>query len=106
MSSFVGAEASSGLLNDRVGAVHPFNTTMIKSRVSISFIPVKQVYKYKDNELSSWSIEDTVQAARDEWNPDVLSNIRVDTAAQANKVFFIILWDHWIFYRNADTCGC
>jgi putative alpha-1,2-mannosidase len=75
-------------LNDRVGAVFSFNTTEVKSRVGVSFMSVEQACRHKDDELSSWSIEDAAQAAREEWNRDVFSKIRVDTGETANKVCF------------------
>ena len=74
--TFTGSTARSGPLNDRVGAVFSWdNVTEVKSRVGISFMSVDKACAYKDAELSTWSIEDAMQAARDEWNRDVFSKV-------------------------------
>ena len=95
-------KARAGPLNDRVGAIFSWNTTsnetsIIKSRVGISFISVEQACVYKDDELSSWSVEETAQAARDEWNRDVFSKIRVDTSHAANKTRLALLYSSLYF---------
>jgi len=84
-------------MNDRVGAVFTWsNTTEIKSRVGISFMSVDKVCTYKSSELT-WSIEDATRAARDEWNRDVFSKIRVDTSAAANKTRLALLYSSLYF---------
>ncbi|KAK3214845.1 hypothetical protein GRF29_19g1477834 [Pseudopithomyces chartarum] len=95
-------KARAGPLNDRVGAIFSWNatsngTSTVKSRVGISFMSVDQACAYKDDELSSWSIEKTAQAARDEWNRDVFSKIRVDTSDAANKTRLALLYSSLYF---------
>lgn len=100
--TYTGSKAKAGPLNNRVGAVFSWNgtangTTMIKSRVGISFMSVEQACAYKDDELSTWSIQDTARAARDEWNRDVFSKIRVDTSDKANKTRLALLYSSLYF---------
>ena len=66
--TFTGNSARSGPMNDRVGAVFSWdNVTEVKSRVGISFMSVDKACAYKNSELPNWSIDDTMQAAREEW---------------------------------------
>jgi putative alpha-1,2-mannosidase len=96
--TFTGLSAKSGPLNNRVGAVFSWdNATEVKSRVGISFMSVEKACAYKDAELSSWSIEDTAQAARDEWNRDVFSKIQVDVSEKANKTRLALLYSSLYF---------
>ncbi|KAI8931791.1 hypothetical protein NX059_011428 [Plenodomus lindquistii] len=95
--TYTGSSARSGPLNDRVGAVFTWsNTENVKSRVGISFMSVEKACAYKNAELS-WSIEDTAQVARDEWNRDVFSKIRVDISAAANKTRLTLLYSSLYF---------
>ncbi|CAI6331993.1 unnamed protein product [Periconia digitata] len=99
-ATFTGASARSGPQSDRVGAVFSWNNTddssTIKSRVGISFISVSKACEYKNQELS-WSIEETTQAARDEWNRDVFSKIRADVSERANKTRLALLYSSLYF---------
>jgi putative alpha-1,2-mannosidase len=95
--AFTGSTARSGPMNDRVGAVFTWNNiTEIKSQVGISFISVDKACAYKKSELT-WSIEETAQAAREEWNRDVFSKIRVDTSEKANKTRLALLYSSLYF---------
>lgn len=96
--TFTGNTARSGPMNDRIGALFTWsNATEIKSRVGISFMSVDKACAYKNAELSTWSIEDTAQAARDEWNRGVFSKIRVDTSERANKTRLALLYSSLYF---------
>ncbi|KAE8857708.1 hypothetical protein PTNB73_08956 [Pyrenophora teres f. teres] len=96
--AFTGSTARSGPMNDRVGAVFTWNNiTEVKSRVGISFMSIGKACAYKNSELSSWSIKETTQAARDEWNRDVFSKIRVDTSESANKTRLALLYSSLYF---------
>lgn len=96
--TFTGTTARSGPLNDRVGAVFSWsNATEVKSRVGISFKSVDKACTYKDAELSSWSIEGTMQKARDEWNRDVFSKVRVSVSEAANKARLALLYSSLYF---------
>lgn len=99
--TFSSSGARSGPLNDRVGAIFSWNsssaTAQIKSRVGASFISIDKACAYKNQELASWDIQSTAQAARDEWNRDVFSKIRVDTSAKANKTRLAMLYSSLYF---------
>ena len=98
--TYTGSSARSGPQSDRVGAIFSWNGTddsaEIKSRVGISFMSVEKACAYKNEELS-WSIEETTQAARDEWNRDVFSKVRVDTSEKANKTRLALLYSSLYF---------
>lgn len=95
--TFTGSAARSGPMNDRVGALFTWsNSTQIKSRVGISFMSIDKACAYKDSEIS-WSVEDTTKAARDEWNRDVFSRIRVDTSEKANRTRLALLYSSLYF---------
>lgn len=94
---FTGSSARSGPMNDRVGAIFTWgNTTAVRSRVGISFMSVDTACAYKNAEIT-WSIEDTAKAARNEWNRDVFSKIRVDTSTSANKTRLTLLYSSLYF---------
>ncbi|KNG50959.1 glycoside hydrolase family 92 protein [Stemphylium lycopersici] len=96
--TFTGNTAHSGPMNDRVGAVFTWsNVTEIKSRVGISFMSVEKACAYKNSELSTWSIDYTAKAARDEWNRDVFSKIRVDASESANETRLALLYSSLYF---------
>jgi putative alpha-1,2-mannosidase len=96
--TYTGNSARSGPMNDRVGAVFTWNNaTKVKSRVGISFMSVDKACAYKNSELASWSIEETAQATRNEWNRDVFSKIRVDTSVSANKTRLALLYSSLYF---------
>ncbi|KAK6834049.1 glycosyl hydrolase [Apiospora arundinis] len=63
--------ASSGPMNDRVGAVFSWKaeTQMVVSRVGISFISASKACKFKDEEIPTWNLNDTVNAAVAEMEP-------------------------------------
>ncbi|KAF2117322.1 glycosyl hydrolase family 92-domain-containing protein [Lophiotrema nucula] len=99
--TFRGSEARSGPLNDRVGAIFSWNGTnslsLIKSRVGVSFMSVDKACAYKNEEVASWDIQQTAQAARDEWNRDVFSKIQVDASPSANKTRLALLYSSLYF---------
>ncbi|KAF2463050.1 glycosyl hydrolase [Lindgomyces ingoldianus] len=99
--TFHGFSARSGPLSDRVGAVFSWNGTSssdhVKSRVGVSFISVSKACDYKNQELSSWDINQTAQAARDEWNRDVFSKIQVNTSPSANQTRLALLYSSLYF---------
>lgn len=98
LPTFTGTTAQSGPLNDRVGALFSWkNATQVKSRVGISFMSVDKACSYKDAEISTWSIKDTMQQARNEWNRDVFSKVRVDTSESANRTRLALLYSSLYF---------
>ena len=68
--------ASSGPMNDRIGALFTWDdgpSANISSKIGISFISSDRADSYKNTEITSWILSDTVDAARKEWNQDVFS---------------------------------
>ncbi|KAK7967859.1 glycosyl hydrolase [Apiospora aurea] len=92
--------ASSGPMNDRVGAVFSWKaeTPVVTSRVGISFISASKACKFKDEEIPTWNLSDTVDAAVAEWNRDVFSKIRVATEGEsANRTNLVLLYSSLYF---------
>ncbi|KAF2159441.1 glycoside hydrolase family 92 protein [Zasmidium cellare ATCC 36951] len=90
----------SGPLTDRVGAVFVFSNSTartVKSRVGISFISVEKACAYKNQEIRSWNLNDTVSAAVKEWNQDVFSKIQVATDSTQNRTNLVLLYSSLYF---------
>lgn len=78
-----------GAINDRIGAVFSFDSgaaSTVKSRVGVSFTSVEQACNYRDDEIPTWTLNDTVDATVKEWNEDVFSRIRVDTDESTSNI--------------------
>lgn len=78
-----------GAINDRIGAVFTFKdgaASTVKSRVGVSFTSIEQACKYKDDEIPTWLLSDTVDAAVNEWNEDVFGRIQVDTDEKTSNI--------------------
>lgn len=58
----------------------------MKSRVGVSFTSIEQACRYRDDEIPTWSLNDTVDAAVKEWNEDVFSRIQVDTDQETSNI--------------------
>ncbi len=89
-----------GALNDRIGAVFTWKNSeaaQISSRIGISFLSVSKACKFKDDEIPSWDLNDTVSAAVKEWNTDVFSKIQVPTDDTANTTNLILLYSSLYF---------
>ncbi|KAL4810093.1 glycosyl hydrolase family 92-domain-containing protein [Aspergillus unguis] len=72
--------ASSGPMNERVGAVFTWSSgeaSTIISRIGISFISTEKAQSYIRSEIPSWKLNDTVESAVQEWNKDVFSKVQV-----------------------------
>ena len=93
--------ARSGWMNDRIGAVFTWSDTSprsIKSKVGISFVSVDNACRYKDQEISSWNLDNTVSAAVTKWNDNVFSKVRVSTEGPSvNKTNLILLYSSLYF---------
>ncbi|KJX99290.1 glycosyl hydrolase like protein [Zymoseptoria brevis] len=91
----------SGPLTDRVGAIFSWsgssNSSSIKSRVGISFISVEKACMFKDQEIKSWNLDDTVEAAVQEWNKDVFSKIQVPVDPSQNQTNLALLYSSMYF---------
>ncbi|KAK7752139.1 hypothetical protein SLS62_005883 [Diatrype stigma] len=101
---------TSGPMNDRVGAVFSFDSShsddgsssssraVVRSRIGISFISTEKACSFKDSEIASWDLNDTVTAAVDEWNRDVFSRIQVPTDDEsANRTNLALLYSSLYF---------
>jgi putative alpha-1,2-mannosidase len=86
---------------DTVGALFTWNRTepasSLRSRIGISFISEEQACAFKEAEIPSWDLRDTVDAAVDVWNRDIFSTIRVDTGESANKTDLTLLYSMLYF---------
>lgn len=85
--------------DDRVGALFSWgnSTSSVRSRIGISFISTEKACHFKDSEITSWKLNDTVSAAVDEWNSDVFSRIQVDAGESANQTELILLYSSLYF---------
>jgi putative alpha-1,2-mannosidase len=91
---------ASGPPNDRIGALFSWTNTspsQIKSRVGISFISVSKACAFKSSEIPSWNLNTTVSTAKEEWNRDVFSKIRVSTSPSQNQTNLILLYSSLYF---------
>lgn len=94
-----GSEAS-GPLNDRVGALFTWSdssSATIRSRVGVSFISAEKACQFRDDEVPTWSLNDTVAAAIEEWNCDVFSKIEVPTDDSQNRTNLVLLYSSLYF---------
>ena len=90
----------SGPLNDRIGALFTWSNAgnvTVRSRVGISMISAERACQYKNTEIQSWEVEDTRQAAVDEWNRDVFSKIQVPMDDSQNRTNLVLLYSSLYF---------
>lgn len=91
---------ASGQLNDRIGALFTWSSSSpatVKSRVGVSFISAEKACQFRDEEIPSWSLNDTVAAAVDEWNCDVFSKVQVPVADTQNRTNLVLLYSSLYF---------
>lgn len=83
----------------RAGAIFTWsgNAITVRSKVGISFISEEKACGFKDEEIKTWNIWDTVDAAVQEWNRDVFSKIRVDMGEDANQDHLMMLYSSLYF---------
>ncbi|KAH6659425.1 alpha-1,2-mannosidase family protein-like protein [Truncatella angustata] len=74
---------------DRIGALFefPHNITTITSKVGVSWISADKACQFLE-EIPGWDFNATVDAAKDQWNTEVLSKIDVKTANQTRLEMF------------------
>ncbi|KAH5494149.1 hypothetical protein HBI23_117630 [Parastagonospora nodorum] len=86
---------------DAVGALFTWNETeaasCLRSKIGISFISEERACTFKDAEITSWELHETVDTAVDMWNKDIFSTISVDTGAPANKTDLTLLYSMLYF---------
>lgn len=101
MPTYGNSSEQSGFLLDRVGAVFSWSNTSasnsVTSKVGISFISAEKACTFKDSEIRSWNINDTVQAAVDEWNNDVFSKVQVPLGTSQNQTNVILMYSSLYF---------
>ncbi|KAL4921840.1 glycosyl hydrolase family 92-domain-containing protein [Aspergillus aurantiobrunneus] len=102
--------ATSGPLNDRVGATFSWNSdggSRISSKIGISFISTERAQSYIQSEIPSWELNDTVDSAVQEWNNDVFSKIRVPLDDTANLTHIRLLYSslYFIHLMPSDRTG-
>ncbi|KAL2835019.1 glycosyl hydrolase family 92-domain-containing protein [Aspergillus cavernicola] len=102
--------ATSGPMNDRVGAIFNWNSngeSHITSRVGISFISTERARSYIRDEIPSWQLNDTVESAVKEWNDNVLSKIQVPLDDTANLTNVRLLYSslYFIHLMPSDRTG-
>lgn len=91
---------AAGPLNDRIGALFTWSNssaTTIRSRVGISFISADKACAFKNSEIPSWNLNDTVDAAVQEWNQDVFSKVQVPTDSSVNETNLVLLYSSLYF---------
>lgn len=101
MPIFGNGTQQSSMLLDRVGAVFSWNnansSSTVTSKVGISFISVDKACNFRDTEIPSWNLNDTTQAAVDEWNQDVFSKIQVSVDPAENQTNLVLLYSSLYF---------
>lgn len=102
--TFGGKSAEAGSEGNRVGALFSWNAPnassgalTVSSKVGISFISKEKACMVKDTEIPSWDLQNTVEAAQDEWNKDIFSTIQVDTGPEANQTLLTLLYSSLYF---------
>ena len=103
-------KASSGPMNDRVGALFSWGSgpePQVRSRVGISFISPDKARSYIRSEIPSWDLNDTVQSAVEEWNNDVFRKIQVPLDDTANLTNVRLLYSslYFIHLMPSDRTG-
>ncbi|GIJ87566.1 hypothetical protein Asppvi_006476 [Aspergillus pseudoviridinutans] len=93
-------KATSGPVNDRVGAVFSWGekaNPQIVSRIGVSLISSDRARSYIRSEIPSWRLNDTVKAAVDQWNQEVLGKIQVPLDSTANMTHVRLLYSSLYF---------
>ena len=92
---------TSGWINDRIGAVFSWPdqaSLTVRSKVGISFTSTETACRFKDEEITSWEIDNTIAKARDVWNEEVFSKIRVPTEGpRVNQTNLVLLYSSLYF---------
>lgn len=74
---------------NRIGSLFEFpaNASSVTSKVGISWISAEKACRFLE-EIPSWDLTTTVEAAKDQWNTEVLSKIDVQTENQTQLEMF------------------
>jgi putative alpha-1,2-mannosidase len=98
--TFGGNYASAGPNGDRIGALfswYGLKNSTVQSKVGVSFISSEKACTFKDSEVPSWNLDDTMRATQNEWNTDVFGKIRVDIGHSANVENLVLLYSSLYF---------
>jgi putative alpha-1,2-mannosidase len=91
----------------RIGGLFSFrsNTTILKSRIGVSFVNSDKACQYIASELPTWNLEPIVSAAKAEWNQEVLS--KVATTDHSNQTLLEMLYSglYKMHLRPSDRTG-
>ncbi|CAL5867506.1 uncharacterized protein PFLUO_LOCUS1725 [Penicillium psychrofluorescens] len=72
---------------NRVGAyfIFPNHVDTVKSKLGVSFISIDKACKFQE-EIPSWTLNDTVEATKEQWNKEVFDKMSInDKADKANN---------------------
>ncbi|KAI1678783.1 Alpha-mannosidase [Pyrenophora tritici-repentis] len=87
--------------HDTVGALFTWNDTAtastLRSRVGISFISAEKACAFKDAEVPTWELNDTVEKAVSKWNEDIFNTVRVGVGEGANTTDLTLLYSSLYF---------
>jgi putative alpha-1,2-mannosidase len=74
-------------MRNRVGGIFNFSSSeIVQSRVGISFISTDKACTFAQEEIRSWTLRDTVIAAVEEWNRDILSKVKVSGSTNTTRL--------------------
>lgn len=94
-------EQISGWSNDRIGAVFTWSKEKagyVRSKVGVSFVSTDKACRFKDEEIHSWHLNATVDAAVKKWNEEVFQKVRVPTEGpRVNETNLVLLYSSLYF---------
>ncbi|KAJ5918112.1 hypothetical protein N7454_010487 [Penicillium verhagenii] len=93
-------KVNSGPMTNRIGALLSWKSgsaSKVVSRVGISSISTAKARSYIEKEIPSWTLNDTVADALNEWNEDVFNKIQVPLDDSANMTHVRLLYSSLYF---------
>lgn len=87
MTSITGGPAGYYFAN-RIGALFEFgqNASTVNSKVGVSWISVDKACGYMGDEITSWNLNDTVDAAQEEWSSTVLNQLTTTDLSNTTRL--------------------
>ncbi|KAF2086181.1 glycoside hydrolase family 92 protein [Saccharata proteae CBS 121410] len=73
---------------ERIGSLFEFasNTTTVMSKVGVSWLSADKACQFVNDEVPSWDMNETVQAAKSEWSSDILSRISTTDLSNSTRL--------------------
>ncbi|KAI9739309.1 MAG: hypothetical protein M1834_007522 [Cirrosporium novae-zelandiae] len=73
---------------NRIGVLFEFpsNSSTVVSKVGVSWISVDKACSFVQEEIPSWDLNDTVAAAKREWNEDVFNKVAVSDLSNRTRL--------------------